>query len=162
MAKSQIDKVVDKAIKEIKRRVKTVIDDIGYDIAEKIQIQWDNCVDAFYNDYDPLYYDRTYSTYLASDGEDGVSEKYSIEETDSGFIITAGITVDDSRLGEPYNDKTPYVFQRTWEMGIHGTQFLPIRVRPKNMMDEWFKQFVRTDHRSVINAHLKRVGFSVK
>ena len=36
MAKSSLDKAVDKAIKEIKKRVGSVIDDIGYDIAEQI------------------------------------------------------------------------------------------------------------------------------
>lgn len=161
MAKSSLDKAVDKAIKEIKKRIGSVVDDIGYDIAEQIQIKWDNCVDAFYNDWNPIYYDRTYSTYMASDGEDGVSNNYSVKETDSGFEITAGINIDSSRLGTPYKDPTDYVFQRTWEEGIHGTQFHSIKVKPKELMDKWFEEYKKTGHRLTVSKHLRRVGFNV-
>lgn len=164
MAKSSpIDKAVDAAMNEIKKRVNSVIDDIAYDLVEAIQVNYDKAIDLFYNDYDPWYYDRTYSTYMASDGENGVSNLFNIKSTDAGFEITAGITVDSSRLGRPYKDPTDYVFKRTWQWGIHGAMFtggfmMGNNGTPKMFMDKQFKKFSRSEYKFIVNKHLKSVG----
>lgn len=163
MAKSgPIDKAVDAAMDEIKRRVSSIVNDIGYDLAEAIQINYDKAIDLFYNDYEPWYYDRTYSTYMASDGENGVSNLFNIKSTDAGFEITAGITVDSSRLGQPYKDPADYVFKRTWQWGIHGAMFtggfmMGRSGTPKMAMDRWFKQFKESEYGLIVNKHLKSV-----
>ena len=165
MAKSNpIDKAVDEAMKEIKKRVMSVAEDIGYDLAEHVQILYDNAVDLFYNSYDPWYYDRTYSTYLGSNGEDGVGDLFHVKETNTGVEITAGIIVDSSGLGQPYKDPADYVFKRTWQWGIHGTMFTGgwASPSPKMKMDQKFKDFVRSEHRLIVNKHLKSVGLISK
>ena len=165
MAKSNpIDKAVDKAMKEIKKRVMSVAEDIGYDLVEKIQIKYDEAIDLFYKDYDPWYYDRTYSTYLGSNGEDGVSNLFHLKETDTGVEINAGITVNSDGLGQPYKDPADYVFKRTWQWGIHGAMFTGgyTSPSPKMRMDKWFKDFVRSEHRLIVNKHLKSVGLISK
>lgn len=155
-----VDKAVDNAIEKIKRMVVEIAPDIAYDIAEKIQIQYDNCIDLFYNDFDPVYYDRTNSTYKASYGEDGVSDLFVAQETDTGVLIEAGIIVDSSLLGSPYKDPTDYVFTRTWEYGIHGTLAMGVGPVPKQIMDKWFDQFKNGEYRIIVNKHLQRIGLT--
>lgn len=158
----QIDRLVKQAIKDIKSRVMSVADDIGNDIAEAIQVKFDHCVDAFYNDFDPVYYDRTFNTYSASNGENGVSSLYEVHDNGTGVSITAGINIDSSRLGDFYKDGVDYVFPRTWEQGIHGTIDTggQMKQSPKSMMDQWFEGFKNSGHRLIVNKHLRRVGLT--
>ncbi len=159
----QFDKIVNEAIREIKSRVMSVADDIGMEIAEKIQGQFDTCVDAFYKHYKkPLYYDRFYNTYEASDGEEGVSSHYHIKQTKNGIQISAGITVDSSFLyDDAYKDGVEYVFPRTWEQGIHGTKAItPMSPSPKEKMDKWWDGFKEGGFNIIVNKHLRKVGLS--
>ncbi len=160
MDASNIDEMVNQAVKEVKARVLGVADKIGYDLVEAIQIKYDHCVDAFYKSFTPAYYDRTYNTYSASDGEHGVSSLFDVQDSGDTIYITAGITLDSNRLQPWYDDPTDYVFSRTWERGIHGTIETGGQMGepPKAMMDKWFKDFQSSGHRIIVNKHLASIG----
>lgn len=143
------------------------IPNIAYDIIFNIQSKYEDCVDAFYEDYTPFVYNRLYNTYRASSASENMASldlfNYTISNNKKNTRITinAGINVDYSRLGEPYVDDAAYVFTRTWEEGIHGTRNIKVMgTSPKKMMDDWFMEFKRDKLSEVVNTALKNNGFT--
>lgn len=106
----KLEKILDEATEETVR-----------EILWKIENIFETAIDKFYADYNPLYYNRTYSTYLASSGyEDLFSSKNIINH---GDFWEAGIEVGAPNIPyEPYRAKSGknWVFPRTYEKGIHG------------------------------------------
>lgn len=124
MAKS--NKIID--VDEIKKRLDAAIQVVGEEIGRDIQIAYDRAIESFYNDYSPVWYDRTYSTYLASSYVGGGKPYY---KKTGNMSCEAGITVDSSFMGEPYNvgnhgwakngkATASFIFDRTFNKGIHG------------------------------------------
>jgi hypothetical protein len=110
-------------------------------LTREIETAYESAINKFYADYTPSLYDRTYSTYAASD-----------HYMDKGNVITsgndliAGITVaSDNIPGEPYYKywgkhkgrpmNKNYVFSRTYEKGIHG-----INIKFKSVMNKNFNK----------------------
>lgn len=97
------------------------VDELLGELTYQIEAAYESTIDEFYKDYspnngDPWYYDRTYSTYLASDGYDNL---FSYETHPDVYV--AGINVSpDNIYGKPYAYPADYVFGRTFEKGIHG------------------------------------------
>lgn len=82
----------------------------------RIQSGYESVVQSFYDDYTPRFYNRTYSTYLASDRE---SDPFGFTPTSDGY--NAGIIVDHENIpGSPYRADKHWVFTRTFKEGIHG------------------------------------------
>ena len=103
-----LEKVFNDAVKEM-----------AYEYAWKIENLYESAIEAFYNDYNPLYYDRTGSTFLASSGYNNLFIPRNVYG--NGHYWTAQITVGASNMpGDPYRANKHWVFKRTFEKGIHG------------------------------------------
>lgn len=101
---------------DIENRYNMAIADMASQVTEQIEAAYETVIQSFYDDYTPRWYDRTYSTYEASDHADDIFKTTPI---DNGF--EAGIKIDPSFInGKPYRADTAWVFDRTFGKGIHG------------------------------------------
>lgn len=147
--------------KDIEKRYMSAIEHLAEEVSFQIESAYETVIEKFYDDYSPVSYNRTYSTYLASDGYD---DPFSY--TQSGNVYTAGIQVSSDFIqGKPYRADTDWVFNRTFERGIHGfnkkdmdtynvgkygNNIWRVKHRPKNMrpapkklMDREFKRITK-------------------
>ena len=115
-----------KILKDIKKKYDKALDEFAQDIALEIEEGYEFAIDSFYADYNPLWYDRTYSSYLGSSAYAlGIYDPTNFNVT--GDIYTVGTTVSPEYIqGKPYgasdkySDITEWVFERTFVKGIHG------------------------------------------
>ena len=134
------DKQLEALLDQITDVARKATEQIAEEVATRIEIAYERCIEEFYNDYpNPMYYDRTFSTYYASPafgdfryGDEahgfGVMWKKKnnqiIKKNKKGYL--AGIVVDPKNIpGNPYDGRKPkaftsWVFTRTFEQGIHG------------------------------------------
>ena len=96
------------------------VEEMAHEIVWRIENIYETAIDRFYADYNPLYYDRTYSTYLASSGYENLFSSRNVYG--NGHYWTAQIMVNPNYIpGNPYNAKSKqWVFNRTFSGGIHG------------------------------------------
>lgn len=130
MAKSNLERAV---MKKVEKGLKKALEETAEDILFEIEKAYEDTVDDFYDDYDPRWYKRTHSTYLASSGYDDLyNDKnfHRIGEDD----YRVGINVSSGNIpGNPYRSKwrpeeggqkkqvdKEWVFRRTFDEGIHG------------------------------------------
>ena len=113
-----------------------------------IEIMYGNVIDAFYNSYEPKYYKRTFSTYYGSNlyDNDNINNPSKV-----GNDFIAGIEVTSDNIpGHPYNrskkdkpNKTEWVFNRTYQLGIHGTTQIEKRHWGKNNYWDKYRRIVQ-------------------
>lgn len=110
---------LDVILEDVTKKYNKAVKDMAVEVAYKIEAAYESAIEAFYNDYpDPIYYDRTYSTYLGSNAYDDVYN-YGIQQFGNSYF--AGINVSSSNIpGNPYRAYKGWVFDRTFEQGIHG------------------------------------------
>lgn len=111
----EIDGMIQKAMKAT-----------AIELSSEIEMAWERVIDEFYAHYTPSWYDRTYSTYKASDGYSEIGSGNlvpyikNIKKNKAGDILV-GITVSADYIpGNPYRADTDWVFERTFEKGYHG------------------------------------------
>lgn len=107
----------DKILKDITNKFNKAVEEMASEVTFQIEEAYEDTIEEFYEDYDPIYYNRTYSTYLASTGYDNPFTPL-MHIGDSYF---AGIGVSGSNI--PYNPYVAYknwVFNRVFYKGIHG------------------------------------------
>ena len=153
---------------DLDKKLDEAITQVALETTEKIEIAFERTVEDFYNDYDnPVMYQRSESTYMASDhwagfGQ-GLWEDFLNADAKSfdGRKKIAGITIDGGRIpagsgvrGTPYWEKDPSkIFIRTFSKGIHGytseearkyklkgTMPPKMSPSPKKKMDDEFKK----------------------
>ena len=101
---------------DIESRFNMAIADMASQITEQIETAYETVIQSFYDDYTPRWYDRTFSTYEASDH---IDDMFKITPIENGY--NAGINIDPSFIkGSPYRADTAWVFDRTFGKGIHG------------------------------------------
>lgn len=101
---------------KILNNFKDAIATLAEDVTFQIESAYETAISMFYKDYDPLYYDRTYSTYLGSDKYD---DPFGYQHYGDSYF--SGIGVSASYIpGNPYNAYKEWVFNRTYYKGIHG------------------------------------------
>lgn len=113
-------KVYDLAsIDGLKKMFNDAVKELSEEVLFQIESAYESNIDRFYNDYNPLYYNRTYSTYLASSGYSNLFSPQNINPIEGGFMV--GIGIDSNNIsGNPYRADTDWVFNRTYMKGIHG------------------------------------------
>lgn len=101
---------------DIEARFNMAIADMATLMTYQIESAYQSIIQSFYDDYTPRWYQRTYSTYEASDHAD---DPFKYTPFEGG--AEAGISVDPSFItGKPYRADTAWVFDRTFGKGIHG------------------------------------------
>ena len=122
----QLSAEIDKAVRQ---GIINGLNHVAYQLGEA----YGKAIDRFYHNYTPHYYDRTYSTYMASD----LSDMWGWNTGGTGFIgesqyfknvrqlsknrYYVALNVDYRNIGpNPYNEPLDYVFERTYVEGIHG------------------------------------------
>lgn len=107
-------------IRAIKKNMKLACKEAAAEMAElgSGMLYKYNClaIEAFYNDYDPFWYRRTFSTYAAMRKYQGIPNFSGTEMT-----VSFGIRLSADNMGNPYRaHNTEWVFNRTYRYGIHG------------------------------------------
>ena len=106
----------DKQIKLLGKSVKYHLDkatkDMSMDMQYKLESMFTSAIDYFYNEYEPLIYNRT--------GWSRKAYKSTYNKTKNGY--ECGVSIGATYInGHPYNDSNEYVFDRVYNKGIHGT-----------------------------------------
>lgn len=161
---TKFEKWVEKVTADIAKEVKE-------EIATRIEIQYESVIQAFYDDYEPHSYERTFNTFYASSGYRNLySEKniHQVANDGDSQIFEIGIHVSSDNIdGNPYRQNKDLIFERTFEQGIHGITEgdnissdinvkvfpNPMKPSPKTLMDEWFDEF-RKDKKTMDNIFL--------
>ena len=118
------EKLTKPTIKKIKKIYQGAIKNFAEEMSSQIESAYEDTISLFYADYgpnngDPWFYDRTYSTYLASNGHDNPYSSINVQQFGDSFF--AGIGVSSSNIpGNPYKIYKEWVFNRTFYEGIHG------------------------------------------
>lgn len=128
---------VEKLKKNLDKALRIVAEETG----EKIQVAYVSTIQAFYGEYGPASYDRTYSTFKASSGYGG---KPVFKKTGE-MMYESGITLNPGFMGDPYRKKhgwdpsADFIFDRTFNKGIHGFTIGEVRIRNKGKtgVDRW-------------------------
>lgn len=107
------------SIKDLEKLYNDAVEEMAEEVLFQIESEYESNIDRFYNDYSPLYYDRTYSTYMGSSGGNSLFSPQNFKIVDNGYVV--GINVDPSNIiGNPYHADKDWVFKRTYLKGIHG------------------------------------------
>lgn len=93
---------------ELKDTVDDVIRDTFEDVAYDLDLEFSHCVDAFYEEYSPVYYRRTYALY----------EGYKIDRGNNGLSINW--ETDGSLIPDWHRESPQYIFDLTYIKGQHG------------------------------------------
>lgn len=154
----EIDKIISKAIKY-------TAEELHYEI----ETVYENIIDRFYSDYNPIFYERTYNTYTASSAYHNTLRRINpIRGTWKDIngrvrknrrIYDVGIIVDSGFMQYEYDAPwgNNWVFQRTWQKGIHGTENILHTIKPKKEMDNTFKKINTQKHiDEIMNKNLKQ------
>lgn len=103
-------------LNRIKRQFNAAVKDMAGQMTYTIESAYQGAIQAFYDDYYPKWYQRTYSTFEASDR---ANDMFGYNQM--GNIFESGIHVDPSFIsGNPYRADKGWVFERTFVQGIHG------------------------------------------
>lgn len=169
--KAKIDKAIAETIESSRKK-----------IVERIESQWESCIDQFYSSYNPtILYHRTRSTYRASEAYGDLGNHTFNPIGDNAAEI--GIRIDSENIGDPYHADPEWVFTRTFEKGIHGftrteaiewsnyyvivngkkyfywrrPKTIPKKMDqpPKSLMDKWFKRFKKNELKAIVNECFK-------
>ena len=110
---------LDKFMQKIKQKYKEAVREMAEEVAFQIEKSYESAISKFYEDYDPRYYERTYSTYL---GSNAYNDIFNQGVQQFGNVFLAGINVDSTNIpGNPYRAQNKaWVFDRTFYKGIHG------------------------------------------
>ena len=102
--------------KDIEKRFSEALEEMAEELTFQIEASYESVIQSFYEDYTPRVYERTYSTYEASDRYD---DPFGFTPTSDGY--ESGIHVGPENIpGQPYHATKEWVFPRTFEEGIHG------------------------------------------
>ena len=107
------------SLEGVKRIFNEAVEEMAHEVLWRIENIYETAIDRFYADYNPLYYNRTFSTYLGSSGYEDTFSPQNIKKI--GDAWESGITISDVNIpGKPYRADTEWVFDRTFNKGIHG------------------------------------------
>ena len=134
---------------DIRKVMKSALRKTAIELNYMIEEIYEQAIDAFYDSYDPKYYDRTFSTYKASNLYENYAKQENPIPMGEGFV--AGIEVTSDNIpGKPYNrskkdkpNKTEWVFNRTYTKGIHGVSMLERRSWGKNYHWDKYRRIVQ-------------------
>lgn len=148
--------------KKFSKAIRQAVNNTASELSFEIETAYEHAIDRFYNDYpdeDLVSYDRTYSTYEASNRYNDKSYGYAIKrntKTNELFYF-AGIEVNSNFIkGEPYDYPTDYVFERTYNEGIHG--LTPEEVQSFRPGSSWSKDPMKPSPRELMREDFAKIA----
>lgn len=109
------------AIKDdIETRYRKVLNEFAAEMNFQVQLAYDTVISRFYNEYTPKVYERTESTRKASDKWDNIFGYTPVGDDFEYGIKVGAENIPDIDGHQPYRADTDWVFNRTFEEGIHG------------------------------------------
>lgn len=134
----KISDSLEKKIRELaEERMRCMLEQAEDSIADALGIIYEKIISDFYKDYpSPKYYDRTYTTYQAGLDIDTPAPRIenpkarissNTTRTKNGFCKTIKVKVSSDFMrpirtrSNQYHDPIGWVFDRTFNKGIHGT-----------------------------------------
>ena len=112
----QIEDPLEMIKADIEQKFQLACVEMAAEMTWRIESAYESVIQSFYDDYTPKFYDRTYSTYQASNRYD---DPFGFTPVGNGY--EAGIIVDHENIpGRPYRADKHWVFTRTFNEGIHG------------------------------------------
>ena len=160
------DKIPNELLKNINTCVRITKKEIAKQIAEDIREEYHTVIWKFYHHYTPNMYKRSYESQLSTNYHQlGKDYRKITKWQEDGFIIK--FIVGGEFVSGNYEDDNEWVFNRTFNQGIHGwtpisfqgimsgTQNVekmgwrgrvkqprkPLKPSPKERMDEWFERY---------------------
>ena len=147
---------------DVRKKLDKALEEIAYEITFDIEAAYESAIDAFYSSYTPRVYERNYYLYTGSDscnniaGGDNIKREKRIKKKGNkttGF--EAGIHVSGDFVQGSYKDPVPYVFERSYYYGIHGTigtgGVMP--VPPERLMQMSFEGI-----KNNLGSYMKNIG----
>ena len=134
----------DENFQKIINLYKKGIKDFAEEVSFEIESAYEHTIDLFYEDYGPndgkpWFYDRTESTYLASNGYDNPFSPINVQQFGDSFF--SGIGVSASNIpGNPYKIYKDWVFYRTFYKGIHGITKKEVNTRNEKIRQRYKKR----------------------
>lgn len=105
---SQLNKIADGLVKDVQKKVKNATSEIAYELTHEAK----SAIIAFYKDYDPLYYRRSYSM------------RYTYKRfyrNPHGKIYHGGVELVDAGDRKQHGTRdSEYIFNEVWMLGRHG------------------------------------------
>ena len=99
-------------IKDLRKYAQNIAKNMAISVREEMCKQTKDAIDAFYNDYDPEYYKRTYNL------KDNTYEPY--YSNAHGNVYRGGVTLSYDNWNNNYNGPDEYIFNLTLGEGLHG------------------------------------------
>lgn len=116
-------------LKRTNKMMNVMLDKAAAYMKEEFAFLYASTIVAFYEDYSPRSYERTFSTFAAG-LEGGYSDPNSytanpqprvdIRSIDGGQGREIKMHISSEYMGSPYRAATDWVFERTYVEGIHG------------------------------------------
>lgn len=167
-------KNVNELKREIRKKTQIAINNALEEINFDIESKYEYTIEQFYRHYDPIYYRRTYSLYLASNAHSDISKTIK-KINEKEYIV--GINVSSSNYpNNPYHFDLDTVFTNAFERGIHGINEsvadsmnkknkykisnIPPKMEPspKRIMNDWWNKYKAKDNLdSIFRKHLNRI-----
>lgn len=95
------------------------VEELAYNILEETELLYESCIQSFYDDYTPVWYDRTGYSMYGSSGYDTLYNDHNIHPFEGGWETNIDVTAANIP-GNPYRANKAWVFGRTFIKGIHG------------------------------------------
>lgn len=94
--------------KELKTLGDNSIRETFDEVERDLDVEFYHCVDKFYKEYTPIFYDRTYSLY----------EGYKFDRGNDGLSLNW--ETNENLIPDTHRASPEYVFHLTYELGQHG------------------------------------------
>ena len=138
--KKDLKKII---LNDFKQAIKDTAIELNYQLAKSYNLS----IEAFYDDYDPKYYERTGSLFDGSNlTKSGLISGYNKHNIENPFKNKNGYCAEIKVNGNyihnnPYRADTDWVFERSFIKGIHGQDD---RERRKWGNNEWWDRYLRS------------------
>ena len=152
---------LNKMLNEVDEKLSIAVSNMADELSFKIEATYEKVISAFYADYTPIEYDRTYSTFLGSNAYDNPFFINESENTENSKI--AGILVGSDFIpGNPYKANKDWVFDRTFISGIHGVNVHTVRHRNTTLFKKDQQRRLLAAYFNKLNKNQKKLRLRTK
>ena len=133
MTNNPIDKIVNNITTDVGRKVKKALEYAGEKICSDFADMARSALDAYYDEYTPNFYDRTYS--LKNDSYIKVNQR-------KGYQVRAGIRFEPDMMTHPKAGIPEGAIFENFAYGIHGNENVYHGVEHRAYMDMYYSMYL--------------------